>query len=210
MESLKVILDYIPCAERTNIGVITYGNTVQLYSCVSSEASSVYMCDIMNPFCPLPKSAFMFNIVKERNKLESVFGKISRLYDGSIKTSVHGSAGSSAGSAIKLAIDSLKGYTGRILWFCIDIPSLGYGSLTSRNNPQLYNTDKERLIYTRSNIYKNLLDGCRVGRVGIDVFACGGREMDLATIGAVANDTGGELYYYQQFNSLAYSLLIKE
>jgi protein transport protein SEC24 len=145
--------------------------------------------------------------MKERNKLKSVLDKISGLYDGSIKTSVHGSAGSSAGSAIKLAIDSLKGCTGRILWFCMDIPSLGYGRLASRNNSQLYNTDKEKLIYTQSNTYKDILDECRLGKVGMDVFACGGREMDLATIGALANDTGGELYYYQQFNCLTYSLL---
>eukprot|EP00826_Nyctotherus_ovalis_P047422 TRINITY_DN5452_c0_g1_i2.p2 TRINITY_DN5452_c0_g1~~TRINITY_DN5452_c0_g1_i2.p2 ORF type:complete len:275 (+),score=42.46 TRINITY_DN5452_c0_g1_i2:866-1690(+) len=161
------------------------------------------MCDVTSPFCPLPRSSLLFNLAAQRDKLEAILNMIELLYEGKDGTS--GSLKSAGGSAIKAGIDALKGCIGKVLWFCVDIPSLGYGRLTNRNNPQLYGTDKERQLYNQSNAYKELLDTCRAEKFGINVFACGSKEMDLASLRAFASTTGGELYYYPHFTSSAYS-----
>lgn len=195
----------MPYPESTSIGIITYNNIVQLYTSTSSDVSVVYMSDIITPFCPLSKTSLFFNLAKERDKIENILNRISTLFASATKSgSTFGSAGSSAGSAIKAAVDILKNSIGRILWFCISIPSLGYGRLINRNNSQLYNTEKERQLYCRSNVYNDILETCREKGVGIDVFACNNGEMDLASIAALSTDTGGELYYYKKFNIFTY------
>lgn len=207
---MKVNLEFIPHREKTNIGIITFNSTVQLYTHTMGDVSMIHMTDIFAPFCPIPKSLFLFNLDTEKNKIEIVLNRIASLYVSADKSTVSfGSSGSSAGSAIKIAADSLKGSYGKILLFCSSMPSLGYGKLTNKNNPQLYNSDNERSLYCRSDAYKELLKVCKVGYIGIDVFACTNEEIDLSSIAALSVDTGGELYYYPKFDYTLYTFLIR-
>lgn len=184
------------------MGIITYSNTVHFYTCPSSDPCTVCMCDVTAPFCPLPKSSFLFNLATQRDKLEAILSRISLLHEA--KNRGGGSLKSAGGSAVKAGVDALKGSAGKVLWFCADVPSLGYGRLINRNNPQLYGTDKERQLYNQSSVYKELLGACRTEKFGIDIFACGSKEMDLASLKPLTSTTGGELYHYPYFASSTY------
>eukprot|EP01022_Parablepharisma_sp_SALTPOND_P004354 TRINITY_DN120146_c2_g1_i1.p1 TRINITY_DN120146_c2_g1~~TRINITY_DN120146_c2_g1_i1.p1 ORF type:complete len:682 (+),score=52.03 TRINITY_DN120146_c2_g1_i1:794-2839(+) len=205
--SIKTVLDYIPYPDKTNIGIITYGNTVQFYT-IGSEPSVVIMGDIMAPFCPIHKSRLLFNVATEKAKIEAIIEKALLLHDSSVKAkAIFGSSGSSAGPAIKAAVDAIKASSGKIMWFCMDMPSLGYGGLTSRNNSNLYNTEKEKSIYTPTEKYTEIAGICAKEKVCIDIFACGHGEMDLASVVPLANWTGGEICYYPAFSSPKYQML---
>ncbi len=209
--SIKASLDYVPDPEFTNIGVVTYNNNVQFFTVspgASGEPSVVFMTDIVNPFAPLPKSRLLLNVKNNRAQIEQVLDKIGSTFDASGKyRSPMSTTGSCGGAALRAAIDVLRDNSGKVLWFLMDIPSVGFGALRSRNQPALFNTDKERTLVCpdeKCTAYNDLAEICLQSNVAVDVFACAQADVDLATIVPVSASTGGEVYYYSPFNSAEY------
>lgn len=168
----------------------------------------VFMPDVLNPFAPLPKTSILFNVKTCKSQIEDILDKVAATFDPSAKYhSPLTSTGSCGGAALKAAIDLLKDDCGKILWFFMDVPSVGYGNLRSRNNRSLYNTEKERTLFVPEEKTKTYIDLGNIGvkeRIGVDLFACTQGDVDLASIAPVAALTGGEVYYYSPFNSTEY------
>ncbi len=209
--SVKASLDYIPDPEHTNIGIITYNNSVQFFTTstsASGEPTVVFMTDILNPFTPLPKSRVMFNVKNSKAQIEVILDKIAATFDTSGKyRSPLSTTGSCGGAALRSAIELLRDEAGKVLWFVMDIPSVGYGALRSRNQQALYNTDKERTLLVpdeKTTAYNDLSEICAKDKVAIDIFACTQADVDLATMTPVSAPVGGEMYYYSPFNSAEY------
>lgn len=81
-------------------------------------------------------------------------------------------------------------------------PTVGFGSIQARDKSNVYNTDKEKTIINPATpAYVDLAKQCIEKRVGVDLFFCqiGGSQYDLATIAPIANNTGGNIYYYTSF-----------
>ena len=197
----------MPDPEHTNIGVITYSNTPQFYAFASEKAvdpSVIVMGDIFSPFCPLPKSKLLLNVKTCRQQIELILDKVLVLHSIQSKALPRfGSSGSCAGSALKSAVDILGAESGKVLWFAMDIPSLGYGTLQSRNDAKLYNTDKEHTIFAPTDTYRELAGICNKYKVAVDVFACAHTDIDLASLAPISSYMGGQIYYYPSFNSAA-------
>lgn len=208
--SIKAALDYIPDPDHTNIGIVTYSNTTQFFSCspTSSEPTVVVMSDVITPFSPLPKSKLLFNVRTGRAQIDAILDKISALYDYSTKAKTQfTSAGSCGGAAVKAAVDLLAPESGKVLWFIMDIPSVGYGALKSRNNPQLYNSDKEKSLYTpddKATAYIDIGAICFSNKVAVDIYACPQGDLDLPSLLPISAHVGGEVQYYSPFNSVEY------
>ncbi len=203
--SIKASLDYIPDPEFTNIGVATYNSSVQFFTISSGEPSVIFMPDVLNPFAPLPKSRLLFNVKTQKAQIEQILDKIGTTFDSSGKyRSPMSTTGSCGGAALRAAIDVLREDSGKVLWFVMDIPSVGFGALKVRNQSQLYNTEKERILLCpdeKCTAYTDLAEICLQAKVAVDIFACTQGDIDLATIAPVSAPVGGEIYYYSPFNS---------
>ena len=209
--SVKASLDYIPDPEHTNIGIITYNNSVQFFTTTatsSGDPTVVFMTDILNPFIPLPKSRVLFNVKNCKKQIELILDKIAATFDSSGKYRAPlTTTGSCGGAALRSAIDLLRDEAGKVLWFVMDIPSIGYGALKPRNQPALYNTDKERSLLLpdeKATAYSDLAEICAKDKVAVDIFACAHADIDLASLSPVSTPVGGEVYYYAPFNSAEY------
>jgi protein transport protein SEC24 len=102
----------------------------------------------------------------------------------------------------------LKGHAGKIVWFLVDIPSIGFGTLKSRNNSLIYNSEKQRTLFVpdESNpAYQELSEFCLKSKIATDIFACTQTDIDLASLMPISAKLGGEIYYYPQFNSAEYA-----
>ena len=196
-------MDFIADPEHTNIGIVTYTNVVQLYTAGSGDPAVVIMSDVNAPFAPVPRSKLLFNVKEDRVRLEAVIEKAATSCEalGKLRNP------SCSGAALKCAIDVLSGESGKVLWFLMDAPSVGIGTLSSRNQPALYNTDKEMTLLTpapTASIYSNLARACLASCIAVDVFVCAQSEVDLASLMPISAAIGGEVYYYPLFNSAEY------
>ena len=207
---MKAILDLIPDPEHTNIGIITYNTSVQFFTnslSGSGEAATVFMSDVMTPFAALPYSKALFNLKQNKAQIELILDKVAT-FDTTAKQRHHlGGNGSCGGAAVRAAAEILKNNAGKILWFLMDIPSLGFGSLKVRNNPTIANSEKQRILYNPDDTnlaYTDLSEFCLRNRIAVDIFACVQNEIDLASLMTISSRLGGEIYYYPQFNSAEY------
>lgn len=62
----------------------------------------------------------------------------------------------------------------------------GLGTLTTRENPDYYNTDKERTLFTPSQWYLTTADQLAEAGVGVNLFLFPSAYTDIASLGALA------------------------
>jgi protein transport protein SEC24 len=71
-----------------------------------------------------------------------------------------------------------------------------------RDDPKLYNTDKERSLYTMlDESYFNLAREATNAGMAVDIFACTHQYFDISSTGAICAVTGGQVYYHPRFSS---------
>jgi protein transport protein SEC24 len=89
------------------------------------------------------------------------------------------------------------------LVFASNIHSIGLGALTTRDDPKLYNTDKEKTLLTPANEhYTKLAQECVQQRIAIDIYYAlnSYKSIDLASIAVLPGMTGGDLNYLSTFD----------
>lgn len=89
--------------------------------------------------------------------------------------------------------------------FSSQICSIGFGALAARDDPKVYNTDKEKLMLSPvSDIYIKMAEDCVQNRICVDLFYCLNQPMksvDLTSIAPLAAHTGGDIYHYNPFDA---------
>lgn len=142
----------------------------------------------------------MLNVHNDRTKIDNVLDRIMPI----ATSSPHISPKSCGGAALLSAIELLRESSGKVLWFFMDIPSIGFGALKNRTQPALFNSDKEYTLFLpdeKDTAYKQMKELCINYRVAVDIFACPQIDIDLATISCVSSPVGGEVCYYHGFNT---------
>jgi protein transport protein SEC24 len=92
---------------------------------------------------------------------------------------------------------------GRILVFASSNNSIGAGQLISRDDPKLYNTDNEKLLFSPGNEhYTKLANECIQSRIVIDLFFGFNsvKSVDLASMAVLPGLTGGDLHLMSPFD----------
>lgn len=87
--------------------------------------------------------------------------------------------------------------------FATNIHSIGLGSLATRDDPKLYNTDKEKTLLGPANEhYTKLGQECVQQRIAIDLYYAlnSYKSIDLASIAVLPGLTGGDLNYLSPFD----------
>lgn len=89
---------------------------------------------------------------------------------------------------------------GQINLFLSALPTFGAGKLQMRDDPTIYNTDKERNLFTVGHPYWRILaDELAETGVGVNAFLFPDQYTDVASISALSATTGGEVFFHPKF-----------
>jgi hypothetical protein len=86
---------------------------------------------------------------------------------------------------------------GQINLFLSALPTFGAGKLQMRDDPTIYNTDKERNLFTVGHPYWRILaEELAETGVGVNAFLFPDQYTDVATMSTLSATTGGEVFLY--------------
>ena len=90
---------------------------------------------------------------------------------------------------------------GQINVFLSALPTMGPGALKGREDVGLYNTDKERSLFSPANsFWVNTADEASESGIGINTFFFPDQYTDVATIGALSSSTSGQSFFHPRFD----------
>lgn len=89
---------------------------------------------------------------------------------------------------------------GQINLFLSSLPTYGAGKLQIRDDPTIYNTDKERSLFNIGHPYWRILaDELAETGIGVNVFLFPEQYTDVATLSTLSSTTGGEVFFHPKF-----------
>jgi len=107
-----------------------------------------------------------------------------------------------AGAAAQLAAKALLETGGKILLLQSSLCNVGKGALKARDKGNLYYTKNEKnLFVAQDRFYEDMARQCADSAISFDLFVCANSYVDVATSGALANRTGGQIQLYPGFNA---------
>ncbi|KAG6535448.1 hypothetical protein ZIOFF_000421 [Zingiber officinale] len=169
----------LPDGPRTMVGIATFDCTVHFYNLTRSSQQPLMLIvpDIDDVYTPLHMDIIV-QLTECRQSLEQLLENIPGMF-GSNKI-----AGSAFGAAIKAGFLALKPTGGKLLVFQSVLPSVGIGSLSSRE------------AEGRTNVPAS-------DKVCVDIFVTTQTFVDIASISIIPRTTGGQVYYYYPFSALS-------
>ena len=183
------------------VGFMTYDREIHFYDISAAVASpqQLVVSDLDDPFAAIaPERLFVdaaecrSNITKLLKQLPNMFAS-ARYPVPALLPSLHA------------ALAALESSGGKVICSLASLPSFGPGALHARDKGQSTNDDgeqsKEFLKTEHSGYRKCQADMVKAG-VGVDFFLAApmGGYIDIATIGFVAEKTGGETFYYPNWS----------
>lgn len=140
--------------------------------------------------------------------MEGLIDKIYNMY--SAEESLHSGKSvnyCATGAAIKAGHHMLEEVGGKIMVFSSSVSSTGCGKVQMRHKPELFNTNEEakEMIAPAHDFFLTLAAQCNKSRVSVDLFygiLKNQNSVDLATVAPIAGITGGDVYFYSDFDSL--------
>jgi protein transport protein SEC24 len=184
-------------------GAVTYDNTLHFHDYKSGRVMRV--CDVDNPFLPIPGSELLFELRDDVNYtlfLKFLEG-LPELFQDNQKLPKQQHC---VGAAMQIALDALSETGGKVILFQTGISSVGIGSVKNRFDPKLVGSKEETKLFRGAVAFYNDL-ACKAVEekkitVGFDLFLCTGTHVDLASIAEVTRATGGQVYFYDNYQDV--------
>lgn len=182
-------------AEGTRVGFATFDREVHFYGLTKDRAEMTVMPDLEEPFVPISGGLFedphacRTAITNLLNALPRMFARIKKPEPALLP-------------ALNSSLEALKDTGGRLICSLASLPTWGPGRLFMRDKPELRDTDAEREVFkTEHPGFLKVAKAFTEHGIGADFFLAApqGGFLDIATIGHVAEKTGGETYYYPNF-----------
>ncbi|CAI5466189.1 unnamed protein product [Closterium sp. Yama58-4] len=199
--SISRILQDLPEGGRTLVAFATFSSTIQFYSLNSSLAqpSMLVVPEVEDVYTPLP-SDLIVPLDEARERLQQLLESIPQMF---AETRV---ADSCLGAALQGAFLAMKKTGGRILAFQSVLPSVGIGSLSSREaegraNATVADKDVLKLLQPNDKQLRPMAEEMADFQVSVDVFLTAQGFADAASIAVVPRITGGQLYSYYPFSA---------
>nr|CAD1831563.1 unnamed protein product [Ananas comosus var. bracteatus] len=221
----------LPEGPQTMVGIATFDSTIHFYNLkrASQQPLMLIVPDVQDVYTPLqtdlivPLTECRQNLEQllesipnmfESNKVaESAFGRLSRyneyvhlwffIYCSKFDTdSIYAYHCLSAGFL------AMKSTGGKLMVFQSVLPSVGIGSLSSRESEGRANIsigDKEahKLLQPADKTFKTMAIEFAECQVCVDIFLTTQTFVDIASISVVPSTTGGQVYYYYPFSALS-------
>mmetsp|Transcript_4329 Transcript_4329/g.6485 ORF Transcript_4329/g.6485 Transcript_4329/m.6485 type:complete len:928 (+) Transcript_4329:131-2914(+) len=204
LESIRLSVQELSKNPNTRVGIITFDSNLYYYSVKkgSNEPRLDVIGDVDDAFIPVIPDSVLLPLTDEKatDVVYSILDLVSTVHKtGGQGMGADERAFGAAVQAAALMLEEKKG--GKIVTVLSMLPDVGAGKLQARNDMKVYNTNKESsLLVPQGNFYAKLATFCAQARIAVDLFACPAGYVDLATIGALARNTGGQIYYYNGFH----------
>jgi protein transport protein SEC24 len=195
-ETLKSMLDRLPGGNRTNVAFVTVNSSVHFYSFkAGARAPQMFVAtDLDDIFLPAPVD-LLVNLHDCRALIEDFLDLLPIMH------SKRRDVESALGPALEAAANVMASLGGKMLVFLSGLPSLGEGRLANRDNPRLFGSAKENTLQQpASDVYKKKAIKFTRFQITVDLFLFGDVFMDVATLAALPQTTGGQLNYYPSFH----------
>ncbi|XP_044473585.1 protein transport protein Sec24-like At3g07100 isoform X2 [Mangifera indica] len=197
-ETIKSCLDDLPGFPRTQIGFITYDSTIHFYNMKSSltQPQMMVVSDLDDIFVPLPDD-LLVNLSESRSVVGAFLDSLPSMFQDNVNVE------SAFGPALKAAFMVMNRLGGKLLIFQNTLPSLGVGRLRLRGDDvRVYGTDKEHALRIPEDpFYKQMAADLTKFHIAVNVYAFSDKYTDIASLGTLAKYTGGQVYYYPNFQS---------
>ena len=179
------------------VGFVTFDREIHFYNVSSSLVAprQLVMSDLEDPFSPISADYLFVDAAESKANISSLLNSIPLMFFN-IKH-----AEPALLPSLQAALSALEVSGGKVLCSLGSLPTYGPGRLQVRDKGQAPNDDNEQhrnLLKTEHPQFRKMQADMVKAGVGVDFFlaAPSGGYLDIATIGFVAEKTGGETYYY--------------
>eukprot|EP00970_Alexandrium_tamarense_P007425 scaffold1361_cov269-Alexandrium_tamarense.AAC.5 len=189
-------LDDLPGSPRTQVGFITYDESVHYYSLKSGLANPqmLVVADLVELFVPAPDD-LLVNLQESREVIDVFLDNLPNMF---AKTT---SQSACLGPALKAAFTVTKHIGGKMSVFQSVLPTLGDGALVPRENNQIMGTpDEVKLLRPAQSWYKDTAIEFSRAQISVDMYLFPRAYIDVASLGDLPKLTAGTLHTYPGFN----------
>lgn len=109
--------------------------------------------------------------------------------------------GSALGAALQAAHKMIASTGGRVTVFQASLPTIGPGSLTSREDPSQRASSDVQHLNPANDFYKRLALECSGQQISVDLFIINSHYIDLATISGISRFSGGCIHHFPLFKA---------
>lgn len=197
--SIRKSLDDLPGEPRTQVGFITFDNSVQYFSLKAglSNPQMMVVADLNELFVPAPDD-LLVNLKDSRDVVESFLDNLPTMFANNQATEA------CLGPALKAAFTVTKNIGGKMCVFLSVLPTLGDGALKPRENFRVMGTAEEmKLIKPSLTWYKDTaVEFCR-SQICVDMFLFPVQYIDASALKELVENTAGTLNTYPMFDAAA-------
>ncbi|WPH00167.1 Hypothetical protein R9X50_00299000 [Acrodontium crateriforme] len=183
------------------VGFMTFDREIHFYNVSSgiSAPQQLVVSDLEDPFAAISPEHLFVDATESRSNIISLLQRLPTM------VSVTQHPEPALLPSLNAALSTLELSGGKIICSLGSLPTYGPGRLQQRDKGQAPNDDgdhtKDLLKTEHPGFRKCQADMVKAG-VGVDFFLSApmGGYLDVATIGLVAEKTGGETYYYPNWS----------
>ncbi|XP_062416502.1 protein transport protein Sec24B isoform X2 [Pungitius pungitius] len=189
-------LDRLPGDTRTRVGFLTFDNTIHFYNLQEglSQPQMLVVSDIDDIFIPSHDS-LMVNLKESKELVKDLLTSLPGMFSQSKETQ------SALGPALQAAFKLMSPTGGRVTVFQTQLPTLGAGSLQSREDPnQRSSTKGVQHLGPATDFYKKLALDCSGQQIAVDLFLLSSQYSDLASLSCISKYSAGSIFYYPSFH----------
>ena len=194
--AIRASLDALPGSPRTQVGFLTYDDSVHYYSLKSglSSPQMLVVADLVDLFVPAPDD-LLVNLQESRDVIDVFLENLPSMFD---KTT---SQNTCLGPALKAAFTVTKHIGGKMCVFQSTLPTLGDGALVPRENVQIMGTpDEIKLLRPAGVWYKDTAIEFSRAQISVDMFLFPRAYIDVASLSDLPKITAGTLHTYPGFS----------
>ena len=180
----------------SRVGILTFDQALHFYSLDAGleQAQMMVMADVADPFIPI-SSGLLVDPWASRKVIESLLRDLPANFANTTASEA------ALGAALRAAQASLAAIGGQLNLFLSTIPTVGPGKLKHREDTKLYGTDSEKNLFgVQDAFYRQLGEEFALAGVGLNAFFFPSQYIDVATIGHMAAETGGEVFFHPRFD----------
>ncbi|KAL9189552.1 hypothetical protein ACHAXT_009227 [Thalassiosira profunda] len=194
--AISASLDSLPGAPRTQVGFLTYDDSVQFYSLKAglAQPQMLAVADLAELFVPAPDD-LLVNLQESREVIDAFLASLPTMFE---KTACRAAA---LGPALKAAYTVTKHIGGKMCVFQSVIPTLGDGTLVPRENAAVMGTpDEAKLLRPAQAWYKDTAVEFSRAQISVDMFLFPRAYVDVASLADLPKVTAGTLHTYPGFD----------
>ncbi|XP_059616882.1 protein transport protein Sec24A [Phlebotomus argentipes] len=194
-DTLMEHLDNLPGDVRTQVGFITFSNTVNFYHLAEgfNQPHEITVLDVEDVFLPCPDS-LLVNLKECRELIKDLLTQLPKRFGQGHESKC------ALGAALQAAFKLMSPSGGRVTVFQACLPNWGPGALQSREDPNNRSAKEVPHLGPATDFYKRLALECSGQQIAVDIFLLNSQYSDLATLAGVSKFSGGCIHHFPLFS----------